>query len=102
MSDANPKSIPLTQEEARDLLFALRYEARKAVEAHWKAEGLKPQYIERRELRIASEQWLMDHWQELLPAAQELFAFIKTNEKKRKAARSKASTAQNSCTKVEA
>jgi hypothetical protein len=72
------------EDEYRTLLFALRYQARKAVEAHWKAEGRKPQYIEPRKLRLASEQWLTDHYAELLPRAQELVAYIRLSAQKKK------------------
>jgi hypothetical protein len=81
---ADLKSTPLTQEEARTLLFALRYQARKAVEAHWRAEGRKPQYIEPKELRLASEAWLTDHYAELLPRAQELVSYIRTSAQRKK------------------
>jgi hypothetical protein len=52
------------------LTTALRYYAKQAVKEHWRSQGLKPQYIEPRQLHLAAEAWLSEHWAELLPKAE--------------------------------
>ena len=82
MSDAIPKPTPL---ELRDLLTFARYEARKCVKAEWKAQGIKISDWDPRELRIASEQYLCEHWAELKPKAEEYLRYSKAQDEKRRA-----------------
>ena len=79
---AEAKLTPLSREETRQLLFALRYEAKKAVKADMKASGLKLWDIESKTITAEAEVYLRNHWRDLLPKA------------KRKAEKSKASTLQ--------
>ena len=74
MSDAIHKPTPL---ELRDLLCFARYIARKCVKELWRSEGLKLSDWSMRDLRIASEQYLSDHWPELKPKADEYLRYSK-------------------------
>jgi len=85
------------------LMTALRFYARNHVRYAMREQlGIKARYVEAREITIAAEQWLSDHWREVLPEAQALCAKIESGAQKRKAVRSKASVVQNSSAKVEA
>src|SRR6516162_1299166 len=74
MTDAIPKPTSL---ELRDLLTFARYEARKCVKEHWRSQGIKLSDWSMRDLRIASEQYLSDHWPELKPKADEYLRYSK-------------------------
>lgn len=54
------------------LMLALRFYACRAIKAHWKAQGVHVQYCSPGEVRKAAEQYLTEHWRELLPQAQQL------------------------------
>src|SRR5262245_57693416 len=54
------------------LMLALRFYAEKAIKAHWKAQGIRVQYCTPGEVRKAAEQYLTEHWRDLLPQAQQL------------------------------
>ena len=88
----------------RDLLFFARYVARKHVKAEWKARGITIYDWGPRDLRIAAEQYLCDHWQELKPKAEEYLAWSKRQDEAkrrvRKGARNRALSA-GQATKVE-
>jgi len=58
------------------LLLALRFYAKKEIKEQWKAAGIKVQYCLPREINQAAEQYLSEHWQELLPQAEALLAYI--------------------------
>jgi len=81
---ADPKSTPLTREEARDLLTFARYEARKRVKERWRSQGIKLSEWSMRDLRIASEQYLAKHWLELKPKAEEYLRYSKRLDEKRR------------------
>ena len=84
MSDAIPKPTPI---ELRDLLTFARYEARKCVKELWRSEGLKLSDWSMRQLRIASEQYLADHWPELRPKAEQYLAYSKRLDEARRRVR---------------
>ena len=81
MSDAIPKPTPL---ELRDLLTFARYEARKCIKELWRSEGLKLSEWSMGDLRIASEQYLAEHWAELKPKAEEMLRWSKAQDEKRR------------------
>ena len=85
---ADLKSTPLTREEARDLLTFARYEARKCVKAEWKAQGIKISEWDPGDLRRASEQYLAEHGAELKPKAEEMLAWSKAQDGKRRGRKS--------------
>src|SRR5262249_37288831 len=92
MSDADLKSTPLTREELRDLLCFARYKARQCIKERWRSEGLKLSEWSMRDLRIASEQYLADHWAELKPKPAEMLAYSKAqdeNQRGRKGTRTR-------------
>ena len=80
MSDAIHKPTSL---ELRDLLCFARYIARKCVKELWRSEGLKLSDWSMRDLRIASEQYLADHWAELRPKAEEYLRYSEAQDEKR-------------------
>ena len=92
----------MTPEDLRDLLTFARVKARECVKEQWRREGVKLLEWSQPELRIESERYLAELWGELRPKAEEMLAYVKTYEKKRKASKSTASTVHNSRTKVEA
>jgi len=67
---AEAKLIPPSREEARQLLFALRYEAKKAVKADMKGRGLKLWDIESKTITTEAVVYLRNDWRVLLPKAQ--------------------------------
>jgi hypothetical protein len=71
--------------DLRDLLTFARYEARKRVKEHWRSQGIKLSEWSMRDLRIASEQYLADHWNELRPKAEEILRWSKAQDEKRRA-----------------
>jgi hypothetical protein len=71
----------------RDLLFFARYVARKHVKAEWKARGITIYDWGPRDLRIAAEQYLCDHWQELKPKAEEYLAWSKRQDEAKRRVR---------------
>ena len=81
MTDAIPKPTPL---ELRELLTFARYEARKCVKDHWRSQGIKLSEWSMCDLRIASEQYLADHWNELRPKAEEMLRWSKAQDEKRR------------------
>jgi hypothetical protein len=81
MSDAIPKPTPL---ELRDLLTFARYEARKHVKDHWRSQGIKLSQWSMRDLRIAAERYLCEHWAELKPKAEEYLRYSKRLDEKRR------------------
>ena len=53
-----------------------RYEARKCIKELWRSEGLKLSDWSMYGLRIASEQYLSEHWAELKPKAEQIRAEV--------------------------
>jgi hypothetical protein len=51
------------------LMIALRFYARKALKAQWQAQGIRVSYVLPRLTNQAAEQYLTEHWRELLPQA---------------------------------
>ena len=72
------------------LMTALRFYARKEIKEQWRAAGIKVQYCLPREIHQAAGQYLSEHWQELLPQAEALLAYI--NKSARRKQRSNPST----------
>jgi hypothetical protein len=70
--------------DLRDLLTFARYEARKRVKDHWRSQGIKLSEWSMCDLRIASEQYLADHWNELRPKAEEMLRWSKAQDEKRR------------------
>ena len=54
------------------LMIALRFYAKRALKEHWKAQGIRVSYVLPRLTNQAAEQYLTEHWRELLPQAQRL------------------------------
>src|SRR5262245_21529883 len=52
------------------LMIALRFYAKRALKEHWKAQGIRVSYVLPRLTNQAAEQYLTEHWRELLPQAQ--------------------------------
>jgi hypothetical protein len=84
MTDAIPKPTPL---ELRDLLTFARYIAKKHVKDHWRSQGIKLSEWSMCDLRIASEQYLADHWPELRPKAEQYLAYSKRLDEARRRVR---------------
>src|SRR5262245_53903786 len=82
--------------ELRDLLTFARLEARKCVKEGWRSEGLKLSDWTMFDLRIASEQYLADHWIALKPKAEELLAYSKAQAE----ARRRSGALKNPCRKA--
>src|SRR5262249_28193548 len=84
MSDAIPKPTPL---ELRDLLTFARHIAKKEIKERWRSEGIKLSDWSMRDLRIASEQYLAEHWAELRPKAEEYLAWSKRQDEAKRSVR---------------
>ena len=78
----------MTENEFRDLLTFARMEARKCVKERWRSEGVKLLEWDQRQLRIASEQYLADHWAELKPKAEEYLRYSKAQDEAKRRKRS--------------
>ena len=82
-------------------LTVMLFYAKRAAKEEMKAQGIRVAYIHPREVRLKAEELLRDRWEEFERLAQPVLlriakSNIKTNEKKRKASKSKASAVQMS------
>ena len=75
MSDANPKSIPLSDLRAINTLAL--YFAKKEARAEFKAEGVKTQYLQAWVISAQASQLLAERWEEFRKRAEECLAWSK-------------------------
>jgi hypothetical protein len=78
------------------LMTALRFYAKKEIKEQWRAAGIRVQYCLPREIHQAAEQYLSEHWQELLPQAEALLAYINKSAQRKQRSKHKRITVQMS------
>lgn len=86
------------------LMMALRLYARSHVKAQLKEQiGIRAREVEAREITIAAEQYLTEHWRELLPMAEAFCARsnVRTNAQRKQRSNRSTIAVQKSGSKVE-
>jgi hypothetical protein len=76
------------------LMTALRFYARKEIKEQWRAAGIRVEHHLPREVNQAAEQYLSEHWRDLLPQAQQLVDRV-SSKKGHKSNRSTKAKAEN-------